>query len=142
LKFCLRFDQSLYVHDFKVVNYCFSESYTNGRFEISPGRSNIISSLNNCDYSSFHASKANVESQNAHRVLDKREKECVNNASYSNISDSSAPNVIFCNGSAQRVNVSIWTMDCFDNTVVLGCEDGCLEFWDCSTGELRVRDFE
>lgn len=38
----------------------------------------------------------------------------------------------------QRTNVPIWCIDCKDNIVVLGCVDGCLEFWECSSGVLQV----
>lgn len=32
----------------------------------------------------------------------------------------------------------IWCMDFVDNLVVVGCADGRLEFWEGSTGKLKV----
>ena len=33
---------------------------------------------------------------------------------------------------------SIWTMDCEDGLIILGCSNGSIEIWDTLSGQLKV----
>lgn len=67
-------------------------------------------------------------------VLDRRK---TNEGSFSQSNDYPiAQSNIF--DKVDRLNVPIWCIDCKNNLVVLGCVDGCLEFWECLTGKLKV----
>lgn len=59
-----------------------------------------------------------------------------------NLYSSIERNTIFCEKHNDRTNVPIWCIDCKDNVVVLGCVDGCLEFYDCTSGELKCTFIE
>lgn len=66
-------------------------------------------------------------------ILDKRK---AIEGSSPKLNDSIAQTNIF--DKVDRINVPVWCVDCKNNLVVLGCVDGCLEFWECVTGKLKV----
>ena len=37
---------------------------------------------------------------------------------------------------------SIWTMDCEDGLIILGCSNGSIEIWDTLSGQLKVVIFQ
>lgn len=82
---------------------------------------------------SFPSTSANIDAHlNAH-VLDKRKEGNTYQMNHINQVTNSQ------GATSTRTNVPIWCIDCKDNIVVLGCVDGCLEFWECSSGLLKVR---
>lgn len=55
-----------------------------------------------------------------------------------------AKRFVKCNEGAgekgEGVEVSqVWCMDYSDNLIAVGCSDGQIEFWEGTTGKLRVR---
>lgn len=81
------------------------------------------------DASSCESYPPNVDSHRTQFVLDRRKGE-----NYCSIQDAT----IFHNKSEHGTNIPIWSIDCKENVVLLGCVDGCLEFWDCISGKLKV----
>ena len=45
-------------------------------------------------------------------------------------------------GTGRSNATPIWCIDCCDNVIAVGCSDGEIEFWECSTGNLLVRGKE
>ena len=39
---------------------------------------------------------------------------------------------------AESSSVSVWTMDCEDGLIILGCSNGTIEIWDTLSGQLKV----
>lgn len=37
------------------------------------------------------------------------------------------------------VGIPIWSMDYLDNLIVVGCANGQIEFWEGTTGRLKVK---
>lgn len=96
--------------------------------------------VRNSGYNFFHSANTNLDNQ-VFKILGKRKTEGIDNIVNSSVENNSTCDPIFRDRATERANVPIWSMDCFDNIVVLGCEDGCLEFWDCVTGKLRVENY-
>ena len=88
-------------------------------------------------YFANHVARSPTQGTNLYfntQVLDRRKNESVyfaNNVNH--VSNDRCTTV----ANSSR-NVPIWCIDCKDNIVVLGCVDGCLEFWEGSTGIMKV----
>ncbi|XP_065216116.1 sterol regulatory element-binding protein cleavage-activating protein [Planococcus citri] len=100
---------------------------------------NMLPSLNRSNeqlYSySNNVARSPIQSSNLHfnaQVLDRRKDENVYSFTANHITNDRSATVT----NSSR-NVPIWCIDCKDNIVVLGCVDGCLEFWECSTGIMK-----
>lgn len=77
---------------------------------------------------------SSVDIHHPMHVLDKRK---INDDSFKSNNNPVARTNIYHR--IDRVNIPIWCMDCKNNLVVLGCIDGCMEFWECASGQLKVR---
>lgn len=103
---------------------------------------NMLPSFNHCNEQipswTNQVARSPTPSTNLHfnaQVLDRRKEEnmyYVNNVNH--VANDRYPAV----ANSTR-NVPIWCIDCKDNIVVLGCVDGCLEFWECSSGLMKVK---
>lgn len=84
-------------------------------------------SLNRCAPNS-----PDVDSHLTTHVLDKRKER------FSHFNNIFSNNTEINDKLNHQINKPIWCIDCKNNIIVLGCADGILEFWECSSGKLKV----